>query len=119
MIDSYGILPVQCTASPEFPPGRRVCCGPQKRWGEPRGAFGAHLKDGLVDLLNFQGSAAAFSCSLAAVLLVRKERFAVGSVWRGAVMVSMCERVPTLGTEMGKFARCVFQVMVSQSIRKI
>ncbi len=59
----------------------------EERWGDiiwPRGAFGAHLKDGLVDLLNFQGSAAAFSCSrdsFAAVSLVRKERFAVGVRW--------------------------------------
>ncbi len=28
-----------------------------------RGAFGAHMKDGLVELLLSQGSAAAFSCS--------------------------------------------------------
>ncbi len=51
--------------------------------------------------------------------LVRKERFAVGVRWRGAVMGRMCVRVPTLGKEMGKFTQRVFQVMVSQSIRKI
>ncbi len=27
MIDYYGILLVQCTASPGFPPDIRVCCG--------------------------------------------------------------------------------------------
>ncbi len=27
MIDSYGILLVQCNASPEFPPDSRACCG--------------------------------------------------------------------------------------------